>query len=91
MAPTRKQLIYDDNDRTADALALALHDQRNGFAVTIRETVGWVDYHSDSEHNPAEAALLIIARAQRDGMYEFPGPDENTTTRIHVQWTAPGA
>jgi hypothetical protein len=64
-------------------------DRGRGFPVTIREEIGWVDLDGDGEHNPAEAAMLIIARCQRDGLYEFPGPDENTTTRVQVQWTAP--
>lgn len=61
-----------------------------GFAVTIREEVGYVEFDSiRGMHNPAQAAMLIIADAQRDGVFEFPGPDEHTTTRVVVNWTVP--
>jgi hypothetical protein len=61
-----------------------------GFSVTVREEIGWVSLDDPSaEHNPAEAAMLIIARHGRDGMYEFMGPDERTITRVEVHWAVP--
>jgi hypothetical protein len=61
-----------------------------GFPVTIRQYVGWVSLDDpNAEHNPAEAAMLIIARHGQDGVYEFMGPDENTSTRVTVEWTVP--
>lgn len=61
-----------------------------GFAVTRREEIGYVEFDDlFGNFNSAQAAFHIIASDARDGVYEFPGPDENTTTRVVVDWTVP--
>lgn len=87
--PRRTRTRHDVNTFVPDTPEVP-DAPRRGFAVTIREEVGFVDLDGKGPHNPAEAALLIIARVQRDGLYEFLGPDENTTTRVQVTWAVPG-
>lgn len=66
-----------------------LHDRGRGFAVTVRQEIGFVSMDGLGTMNPAQAAFLLIADHGTDGLYEFPGPDEGTTTRVDVRWSAP--
>lgn len=59
-----------------------------GFDVTVRTIIGRVILGEEGER-PDVAAFKMIALHGEDGVYEFPGPDENTTTRVQVTWTVP--
>jgi len=76
--------------------------REDGFNVVIHEVVGRVSYSGatrvevqdfdggvteEKYLNPAESAMLLIAGLQRDGTYEFPGPEENSTTTVEVRWS----
>jgi hypothetical protein len=64
-------------------------DDLPSFPVTVRTEIGRVTVGKGDEKNPAVVAFEIIARHGADGTYEFIGPDENTTTRVTVEWAVP--
>lgn len=60
-------------------------DDPNSFPVMYEVEIGRVEWRGDGELNPAEAAMLVIARHARDGRYSFPGPHEDTTTTVTIE------
>jgi hypothetical protein len=55
----------------------------DGFRVVVEHEVGRVTF-GDGEHEPHEAAFLIIANAGVDGVFRFPGPAEGVTVEVTV-------